>query len=144
MHDLISEFQLTSSAAAHGKTHQQTQVSSREIFGFLFPCESIIFGGSKTKLSFTRRLRSSAQKPELISTFLGFVASCTVPTTWISHSSVQPCPSTDGNYVLPLAFHSPLPALIRHNIHHMICNCFCIFVLCQTVSLLRSETISSS
>lgn len=34
MHDWISEFQLTSSAAAHGKTNQQTQVSSREEFFF--------------------------------------------------------------------------------------------------------------
>lgn len=36
MHDWISEFQLTSSAAAHGKTNQQTQVSSREEFFFFF------------------------------------------------------------------------------------------------------------
>lgn len=47
MHDLISKFQLTSSADAHGKTNQQTDRSTLERFliflFFKFPCESVVF-----------------------------------------------------------------------------------------------------
>lgn len=41
MHDLISEFQLTSSAAAHGKANQQTGQLRRGGFCFFF------FGGGR-------------------------------------------------------------------------------------------------